>query len=208
MRRAITIAITMAATLSMGGTAFADTPNNGDGGAPNNIVKIVNTGGTDFRSSTQIVFVSGNTQANNVANALSRDCTGCHTRAVAVQEVIVLGSPTQFTPYNYAVAGNLRCTSCDTTAYAYQNVIQSSPGAHLSGDTRERIRQLQQQINAVTHDPNISDKPYIANGVVHSDLNDRLDSLVQQLNKTIQNGLIADGSGAQHESSDRGAEAA
>ena len=58
----------------------------------------------------------------NVAVAYS-SCESCQTIAIAIQVLIVTGSPETVTPENVAIAINENCTMCQTLALAYQFVF-------------------------------------------------------------------------------------
>jgi hypothetical protein len=89
----------------------------------------------------------------NVAYAHSFDCTGCRSVAVALQIVVVEGSPSNYQPQNGAVAVNDNCQSCQTFAYAHQYVIQT-PVVHLDNVDKATVNQvlsIQSQVSAVAH---------------------------------------------------------
>jgi hypothetical protein len=192
------VLLSLLAILLTTGTASADV----SGGGANNVVNVVNDTGTILRGHGAIaVFGGDSSQSSNVASALSQNCTGCHSRAVAVQELVVTGDPSDFRPTNAASAVNAACTGCTTVAYAYQNVIQSTPGATLSAATRQQATGLVLRIQAVAADPSVSDIPYCAPDCVpgvsdlSSPLTDTLDALTAQLDQVVQNGLVRNGSG-------------
>ena len=171
--------------------ASADT----SGGGANNVVTVLNTSGTMLRGHAEIGFFGGdNTQSSNVATALSHDCTGCHSRAVAVQEVVLTGSPSSVSPTNAATAVNSACEGCDTVAYAYQNVFWSTNGASLAPGARQQAAELTARIAVVAADDSVSDVPFVdSDGRVHSDLTDALDALARQLDLVVEQGLVATG---------------
>jgi hypothetical protein len=120
----------------------------------NNYVQAqTSTGGAKvLLSSTQVAVADGETVDNqNVAFALSSDCsTPCYTSAVAVQVVLVAGSPSTFAPQNVALAVNSNCTGCGAYAYAWQYVAQTDKNAHLTGKARHEIDDLSRQIDQLT----------------------------------------------------------
>lgn len=177
------------------GVAVAVTPGSASadvqGGGANNVVNVINTAGSSLRSHVQLAFSGGpNNLSSNVADALSQNCLGCHTRAVAIQEVVVTGDPTYFSPRNAASAINASCTGCDTFSYAYQNVIQTSAGVHLSPAVAAQVSDLTAQIDAAVGDPALSDIPS-ADG--SSPLTSTLDDLAHQLDQVVESGLTANG---------------
>jgi hypothetical protein len=86
----------------------------------------------------------------NFAYAHSFNCTGCRTVAVAVQVVVVEGTPTNYQPQNAAVAVNENCQSCQTFAYAHQYVIQTTTGTHFDAGEAE-LSGIQWRISQVAH---------------------------------------------------------
>src|SRR6266516_4229021 len=122
-------------------------------GGGNNVVIVDNTtdGATLASASTQVIPVPMDTvTSGNVAIAVNTDCVGCHSSAVAVQILIVVGSPSYFGPGNAAAAANGGCDSCGAYAYARQHWIQISGRPALDGTARERIDELRQEISNVT----------------------------------------------------------
>ena len=90
---------------------------------------------------------------SNVAYAYSYDCTGCRTVAVAVQIVVVEGSPSNYQPENGAVAVNDNCQLCQTFAYANQYVIQTTKVrlSKVDDSTVGQVLNIQSQISQVAH---------------------------------------------------------
>lgn len=108
----------------------------------------VNTkdGSSLFRFAFSITRVTGGVvDAGNAAVAYA-SCTQCQTVAIAIQIVLVEGSPDVFTPTNLAIAINSGCTACDTLATAYQFVFQSSGRLELTPDGHKRLKDILKQI--------------------------------------------------------------
>jgi hypothetical protein len=126
------------------GTAGADP----SGGANNVVLAQLSTdGATLARATTQVVPVAGDTVTSaNIATAINAGCVGCHSTAVAVQILIIDGSPSQFTPGNFAGAFNGGCDSCGAFAYARQHWLQVNGHARLSGVAQLRIGELRSEI--------------------------------------------------------------
>jgi hypothetical protein len=118
------------------------------GGANNVVIAQLSTdGGTLVRANTQVVPAAGDTITSaNIATAINTACVGCHSTAVAVQVLIVTGSPSYFTPGNFAGAFNGGCDSCGAYAYARQHWLQVTGPAQLSGAARLRIAELRSEI--------------------------------------------------------------
>jgi hypothetical protein len=124
LRRRIT-AFLLVAAAALGGSQISAADTVLLNGGANNIV-IVRTTGQNMvlaRASTQISQVAGPTVGStNIAVASATDCVGCHSTAVAVQTVFVVGSPQFYTPAGQAEVGNLRQQIADTAATVLTNV--------------------------------------------------------------------------------------
>src|SRR5947207_10405244 len=120
-------------------------------GGGNNIVVVENStdGQTLVQASTQVIPVPMDAvTAGNVAVAINTACVGCHSTAVAVQILIVVGSPPYFAPQNGAGAANGGCDSCGAFAFARQHSIQTNRQPVLGGAARARIDELRDDIAA------------------------------------------------------------
>jgi hypothetical protein len=152
-RRTLT-ALTAALALATGGFLAAGAEATDYGTGPDQVVWAQTTGtnATDLLSGVQVGSYKGdNLQSTNVARADSTDCTDCRTVAVAVQAVLVKGSPATQEPKNVAIAINENCLSCTTYAFAYQYVVATDDRVVLTWRGRERIADLREQIAAVSH---------------------------------------------------------
>src|SRR5438552_18994124 len=117
-RRIVTFVCALGVALNVAVSAGAE----GSGGA-NQVVIVQNT--TDdtalVNARTQVVPVWSDTVTSaNIAAAANAGCTGCHSTAVAVQILIVEGSPSTFRPGNAATAANGGCESGGAFAFARQ----------------------------------------------------------------------------------------
>jgi len=163
-------------------------------GGANHVVGVQNStdGTTVARASTQVAPVNTDTvTSGNIAAAINADCTGCHTSAVAVQVLILRGSPSTFTPANVAVATNGGCDSCGAYAYARQYVIQTEGAPVLGGAARQHIAELRQEISNVTESILPSDAVTDPELSRDHELDAKLDALVAELVQTVQDGLAS-----------------
>jgi hypothetical protein len=122
----------------------------GAGGA-NHVVIAQNTtdGAWVVNAGTQVVpVVADDVNSANIAAAANAGCVGCHSTAVAVQILIVKGSPSTFSPGNVAGAANGGCDSCGAFAFARQHWIQVDQTTNLSPEARARITELRDEISA------------------------------------------------------------
>jgi hypothetical protein len=133
--------------LFAGGAGATMSPN-----GPDQVVWAKTTGAnaTDLLSGVQVgSFYGDDLKSANVARSDSTDCTDCRTVAVAIQGVIVKGSPHTATPTNAALAINQNCVRCTTYAYAYQYVVTTETRAQLTRRARRRIAALREDVATV-----------------------------------------------------------
>lgn len=187
MRRLLTIVV---CALACAVPAGADSTIPQGGGAAN-VVNATATGidgTTRERTSVQVTLVPSDNLANtNFANALSFNCDGCHAAAVAVQVIVVYGSPQFVTPGNAAVATNAGCFDCRSYAYASQYAFQV-PGAFVLSPTgRAEVAQLEQEMTDALE---VGD-PWTK--AAADALTAQLDTLAEQLVDVIKADLLAAG---------------
>ena len=177
--------------------ALAVMPASAGGG--NNVVIVDNStaGQTLVDASTQVIPVPMDAvTSSNVAIAVNSDCVGCHSTAVAVQILIVRGSPSYFAPGNAAAAANGGCDSCGAYAYARQHWIQTSSNAHLSGDVRQQISQLRGEIATTAASILPSDAATDPTLARDHELDAKLDALTAELIQVVKTGLEESGAEA------------
>lgn len=124
----------------------------------NNLVEVTNSNSAQPAVGTGVALAYDGPGAavtdENLAYAQSSDCTGCRTVAVAVQVIVVAGSPSNFQPQNAAVAVNSSCNSCQTFAYAHQYVVQMThPFVYSSAyqAAAAQVERISWQIYSVAH---------------------------------------------------------
>ena len=123
-RRILALLCALVGALTVVGTAGADL----SGGA-NHVVIAQNTtdGATVVHAGTQVVPTASDTVTSaNIAAAVNAGCTGCHSTAVAVQILIVHGSPSYFAPGNVANTSG-RLFTHRHTIQEIRRAIQSLP---------------------------------------------------------------------------------
>lgn len=157
MRRYVSaVACMLAAVIVAAAPAAADGGHGGggDGDQTNNIVYVNNADSTRsaVRTGTAVAANERDSINNiNVAYARSYNCTGCRSVAVAVQVVIVEGTPTTIQPQNGAFAVNENCNSCQTFAYAHQYLISPNHKVEIGEQTWGQVQSIRSQIDAVAH---------------------------------------------------------
>ncbi|MFL5945004.1 MAG: hypothetical protein ACJ74C_06140 [Gaiellaceae bacterium] len=198
-RRILTVLCALVATLGAAGSAGADA----SGGA-NHVVIVQNTtdGATLVHAGTQVVPTAGDTVTSaNIAAAVNAGCTGCHSTAVAVQILIVHGSPSYFAPGNVAGAANGGCESCGAFAFARQHWIQVAGTTQLSGAARAQVAVLRQEIaeaaasilpSDVTTDPCVKLDCPTRDELLNAKLLTLSNELIQVVTDDLQGSTLAD----------------
>jgi len=186
VRRSLAALVTVVALTLAGlgsGVRPASAQDSGSSGNDNTAIAINTKDGSSlFKFAFSIARTTGETvDAGNAAVAYA-SCTDCQTVAVAVQFVIVEGSPDIFTPTNLAIAENVSCSLCTTMADAYQFVIQTSGPVHLTADGERRLRDLIDQLRKL----GTSDLPLDA-------LQAKIDDLVHQMAEVMATELVPAG---------------
>jgi hypothetical protein len=190
----------LVATLGVVGSAGADAT-----GGANHVVITQNTtdGATLVHAGTQVVPVASDTVTSaNIAAAVNAGCVGCHSTAVAVQILIVHGSPSYFAPGNVAGAANGGCDSCGAFAFARQHWIQVDGTTQLSGAARAQVAELRQELAdaaaSILPSDAATDACVITNDCPTRDeqLNAKLlalsDELIQVVTNDLQGSALAD----------------
>jgi hypothetical protein len=173
----------------------ADTPT----GGPNQVViaNVQSDGAWALRSGAQVAVFAGNTWTSaNIAAATSTGCTGCHASAVAVQVILVTGSPNYAAPGNVATASTGGCTGCGSYAYAWQYFVFTSGPVHLSAAGQKSVTELRSEIAEVTGSILPSDGITDPDLVRDQQLDQELDSLTAQLKSVIDSEVQAAGASA------------
>lgn len=177
LRRAIatlTIAVGLALPLMPSPAAAQE-------GNKDNVAVAINTkdGSSLFRFAFQIARVTSETVDSANAAVAFASCTECQTVAIAIQFVIVVGSPDVFTPTNLAIAVNQECSMCDTLASAYQFVIQTSDLVRLSPDGRRQIVELVHEVRALAD-----------SGLSGPEIQEKLEDIAHRMYDVMQTELV------------------
>src|SRR5919198_6527301 len=69
-------------------------------------------GSSVFRFAFAVRHVMGDVVDETNSAVAFASCTDCHTTAIAIEIVLVAGSPSTFTPKNQAIAINYLCNLC------------------------------------------------------------------------------------------------
>jgi putative peptide zinc metalloprotease protein len=180
----------LAAVTLAAGLAFAALPsapavaNDGD-----NILSVTNTtdGSHVFRMAFDLSRESGDVVDNTNAAIAYASCTDCKTVVIAIQVVLVTGSPTTFAPENVAIAVNDRCTRCQTLASAYQYVVSTSGPVTLTQDGWRQVHEIRKGLDRLRKD----DPPIV-------EIQQRLDALMDRLAAVLRTELVSVDQEGQH----------
>jgi putative peptide zinc metalloprotease protein len=118
------------------------------GGEGDNVAVAIVTkdGSSKAKVSFRIVRTSDDVIDNgNVAVAFA-SCEGCRSVAIAVQVVLVSGTPSTVIPENFAIALNFECIDCATLASAYQFVLGVDGNVHFSPEGNRALAEIRKQI--------------------------------------------------------------
>lgn len=174
MRRLTTIlaAFALALGLAVGAPAAAQ--------ADNSAIAINTTDGSSvFKFAFAIKHVMSSVVDETNAAVAYSSCTDCRTTAIAIEIVLVEGTPTTYTPTNAAIAVNYQCTLCNTFAAAYQFVVQGSGPMHFTHQAMRELRRVRKAIRDL-EDQNLS--PF--------DLQAALDPLIKRIQDVLATGLV------------------
>lgn len=120
-----------------------------------NIVQAINTksGSSLFKFAFSLRKVTGNVVDNANAAIAYSSCENCRTTAIAIQIVLVVGSPDTVVPENLALAINENCTLCQSFATAFQFVIGvKDESVELTPAGKRELRQILREFRALKHD--------------------------------------------------------
>jgi putative peptide zinc metalloprotease protein len=144
----ITLLASVAFALAQAGAARADDDDAPDERPQDNAAIAINTedGSSLFRLAFEIRRVAGDiVDHQNVALAWSQ-CQSCRTTAIAIQIVLVEGSPSVVTPVNVAVAVNTNCNLCQTFATAYQFVVGTNGPVEFTKEGKRELARIYKEL--------------------------------------------------------------
>jgi hypothetical protein len=177
-RKLFTPLAALAAAVIFAAPALGDdtTPKPGD-----NIVVARNTtdGSSLFKFAFDIRRITGAVVDQTNAAVAYSSCVSCKTTAIAIQILLVEGSPSTFTPQNIAVAVNENCTACQTFAAAYQFVVQTNGPVRFTHQGWRQLHQIRKAIKAL-EDQDLSP----------AEMDARLKDLMTRLQQVLQTQLV------------------
>jgi putative peptide zinc metalloprotease protein len=103
-----------------------------------------------FKFAFSIKKVLGDVVDNQNAAVAYAGCERCQTTAIAIQIVLVSGSPGTVVPENYAISINESCTLCNTFSAAFQFVLGvEDPSVGLTVEGKRELRAILQEFKAL-----------------------------------------------------------
>jgi putative peptide zinc metalloprotease protein len=144
MTRRLLILLALLVALFVPGQASA-------AGGDNTAVAInVKDGSSLFKFAFSIKKVTGEIVDNSNAAVAYASCENCRTTAIAIQIVLVSGSPGTVVPENFAISINENCTLCQTFATAFQFVIGvDDPSVGLTKEGKRQLREILWELKAL-----------------------------------------------------------
>lgn len=124
-------------------------------------------------------------QNSSVAYA---SCNSCQTTAIAIEIVLVEGSPSNESPVNQAVAVNYQCDLCDTFATAYQFVVNTGGPVHFTNDGIQELHDIRKEIAS-----------WGKEGLSNEEIRARLPDVIARIKQVLATQLVADGKAQPHE---------
>lgn len=150
LRRHLALLLTVLAGLALSIGPIGSAAGDGEAGTRpgDNAAIAINTedGSSVFKLAFEIRRVTGAVVDNQNAAVAYASCTSCQTVAIAIQVLLVVGSPTTFTPTNVAVAVNQSCNLCRTMALAYQFAVGVDASAHFTEQGMRDLQRLRREL--------------------------------------------------------------
>ena len=142
----------------------------------------VNTkdGSSVFKFAFKIKHVVGDVVDETNSAVSYASCNSCTTMSIAIEIVLVEGSPSVFTPTNQAIAINYQCNLCNTFASAYQYTIQSQGPVHFTSAGRQELQDIRKEIRDLERQ-----------GLPAFELAERLKPLIARLENVLATELVA-----------------
>lgn len=143
MRRLMLFLLALAVAVSFAGIR-ADAARAGD----DNAAVAINTkdGASLFKLAFDIRRVAGDVVDSQNAAVAYSSCDRCRTVAIAIQIVLVTGSPSVATPTNVAIAVNESCTLCETFASAYQFVLGTGGPVKFTQEGKHELHEIRKAL--------------------------------------------------------------
>jgi putative peptide zinc metalloprotease protein len=151
-RRSLRLIVTLLAALALAVAAPAaslaeDGDGDGSGRGGDNLAQAVNEedGSSVFDFAFSIRRVAGEVVDNQNMAVAYASCVECQTVAIALQIVLVEGSPDRVTPTNLAIALNEECAACTTVALAYQFVVGRGGPVRFTAEGRRQLARIRRE---------------------------------------------------------------
>jgi hypothetical protein len=154
MSKRLHLLLVLVLALAFGAPGAARADDNGGTRNGDNIVQAINTkdGSSLFKFAFSLRKVTGDVVDNTNAAIAYSSCKNCRTTAIAIQIVLVVGSPSTVTPTNAAIAINENCTLCQSFATAFQFVIGvKDESVELTRQGQRELRQILREFRALKH---------------------------------------------------------
>ena len=142
----------LALLIAAAGLSIATPASAGAQGGDNTAIAInTKDGSTVFRLSFAIRHVMGDVVDQSNAAVAYASCTDCTTVAIAIEIVLVEGSPNVVTPTNIAIAYNEQCLLCVTVADALQFVEGTNGPIRFDHEGNRILHDVKKELEALKH---------------------------------------------------------
>lgn len=194
-RRLLTLLLTLALVAGLGAVRPAVAHATG----ANDAVAINTKDGSSlFKFAWAIRHVMSDTVDEANAAAAYAQCDSCQTTAIAIEIVLVEGSPTNVSPTNFAIAINEGCNLCDTFATAYQFVILTGGPVRFTSEGIRELHEIRKEIQS-----------WGKLGLTNEEIRARLggpDGVIARLKRVLATQLVPVGKGEENEPNEGGTE--
>jgi putative peptide zinc metalloprotease protein len=177
IRRLALLLAALAFVLGAPGQAAAE-----DAGGDNSAVAINTKDDSSlFKFAFSLKKVLGEIVDNQNAAVAYASCERCQTTAIAIQIVLVSGSPSTVVPENYALSINQSCTLCNTFSAAFQFVIGvDDPSVGFTVEGHRELLEILEEFKA------LKDEQYTL-----EEFNEKMQQLGQRLRTLLNTQLVS-----------------
>jgi hypothetical protein len=142
------LVLLLLALVALGAPGLARADDTGGGGANSAVAINTKDDSSLFKFAFAVRHVLGDVvdQANGAASFSS--CESCQTTAIAIELVLVEGTPSTVTPTNVAISINQGCTLCDTFAAAYQFVMFTGGPVRFTAEGIQQLHDIRKEIQS------------------------------------------------------------
>ena len=173
----------LALGLGSGLPSAARADDNGGGGANTAVAINTKDGGRLFKLAFAIRRAAGDVVDQQNAAVAYSSCTSCQTIAIAIEIVLVEGSPSVVTPENVALSVNYECTLCTSYAAAYQFVIGGNGPIEFTAQGKQELEQIRRELQRLG-------KEFKKGDISLEEVKAQVELLIQRLKHVLETELV------------------